>query len=69
MRNTRGKGVGIEEMEDGDVVKESEKADDLLCPDCHGIYEIGKEGKQGDTSTHASSSMAASRDDEIYFIS
>ena len=40
-----------------------------VCQSVHGTTEIGKEGKQGDTSTHASSSKAGSRDDENFFIS
>ncbi|PWA67384.1 hypothetical protein CTI12_AA318800 [Artemisia annua] len=67
MRNSRGKGVVIEDIEDGDVVKESEKAGDLCLLECHGATEIGKEGKQGDTSTYASSSKAGNRDDENCF--
>lgn len=64
MRNSCGKGVVIEDIEDGDVVKESEKAGDLCLLEWHGATEMGKEGKQGDTSTHASSSKVGCRDDE-----
>ena len=56
----------IEDIEDGDVVKESEKAGELCLLEWHGATEIGKEGKQGDTSTHASSSKAGCRDDENF---
>ena len=68
MRNSRGKGVLIEDMEDGDVVKESKKAGELCFRECHGTTEIGNEGKQGDTSTHASSSKAGSKDDDNCFL-
>ena len=67
MRNSRGNGVVIENIEDANVVKESEKAGELCLLEWHGATEIGKEGKQGDTSTHASSSKAGSRDDENCF--
>lgn len=67
MRNSHGKGVLIEDIEDGDIVKESEKAGELCLLEWHGATEIGKEGKQGDSSTHASSSKAGCRDDENCF--
>ncbi|PWA76060.1 hypothetical protein CTI12_AA237100 [Artemisia annua] len=51
----RGTGVRIEDIDDGDVVKESEKAGDLCLLEWHGATEMGKEGKRGDTLTHASS--------------
>ena len=63
MRNSRGKGVVIEDIEDGDVVKQD---GELFLLEWHGATEIGKEGKQGDTSTHASSSKAGCRDDENF---
>lgn len=63
MRNSRGKGVVIEDIEDGDVVKQD---GELFLLEWHGATEIGKEGKQGETSTHASSSRAGSRDDENF---
>ena len=35
----------------------------------HDVAEIGKEGKQVDTSTHASSSKVGCRDDEnVFFV-
>ena len=38
VRNSRGKGVLIEEMEDGDVIKEYEKAGELCLPECSWYY-------------------------------
>ncbi|PWA54344.1 hypothetical protein CTI12_AA436540 [Artemisia annua] len=64
MRDSRGKGVLTEDIKDGDVVKESVKAGELCVLEWHGATEIGKEGKQSDTSTRASSSKVGCRDDE-----